>query len=313
MSAAKRPVAPMMSSFWADRGGRTLLVVMDGDQLVGGLPLKIRRRLGIEFATLNVGQYADLLASPGRELEVAAAIQRWIARRGIRSLDFRPVPQQAQLVAALPGWYSATVAAVSPWTRLPQTFEDYLAERPSKLRKLIAEPQRRLERAGAEFVNTRSSDVPNALDEFYRLHVLRWGADAPFNRAINALRDAIPDAVARGQFAVHQLVLDGSAIASNLYLQFGNLFGYWVGARDPRRYEWRGSGTVLLAHSISVACGDGYAELDFWAGDEPYKRLWADESRTVYEIRSGAPAVASRAIVGMDLLARRTRRLARRE
>jgi CelD/BcsL family acetyltransferase involved in cellulose biosynthesis len=313
LAAAKRPVAPMMSSLWADREQRTFLVAMDGDEVAGGLPLKVRHRLGIEFATLFVGQYADLLACPGREREVAAAIHGWIDRGGVRSLWFRLVPERAQVAAALPGGYDAAAVTVSPWTRLPLTFEDYLAGRPSKLRKLIAEPQRRLERAGAEFVVTPSGDVSRALDEFCRLHALRWGADAPFNRTIAALRGVIPDAVARGQFALHQLVLDGSPIATNLYLQFGNLFGYWAGARDPTRHEWRGSGTVLLARSIRLACEMGYSELDFWAGDEPYKRLWTDETRTLYDIRAGAPAFASLPMVRIERLARRARRVVRRD
>jgi CelD/BcsL family acetyltransferase involved in cellulose biosynthesis len=202
--------------------------------------------------------------------------------------------------------------AVASWTRLPETFEEYLATRPSELRNTLKKTNRRLDRAGVEFMGTTPNDVPRALDEFTRLHAMRWGADAPFSRTIDALRDVIPEAVARGHFALYQLVVDGSTIAIHSCHQFGNLFGFWAGARDPTRHEWRGSGTVLLAKSINRACEMGFTELDFGAGEDAYKQLWTDEVRTLCEIRSGVPAFASRAMVGTEVLARKARKLSRR-
>jgi CelD/BcsL family acetyltransferase involved in cellulose biosynthesis len=311
LAAIQQPVAPMSSSVWVDCDDPTFVLAMDGDELVGGIPLRVRRRFGLEFARLQGGNCADLLTKPGREAEVTQAIRGWLASAP-RFLHFRPVLEHPRLLASLPGWHQTTPVEVSRWTRLPATFEEYLKARPSELRNTVRKTNRRLERAGVQFVITQPRDVPLALDEQNRLWAMRWGFDAPLPRSKNA-PDVIQktEAVARGQFALYQLVVDGFAIAIHSCYQLGNAFQFTVLSRDPTRHEWRGSGTMLLAHSINQACEMGFDELDFGTGNHQYKDLWTDEVRILCEIRSAVPGFASRAMVQTESLARRVRQLSK--
>ena len=230
-----------------------------------------------------------------------------------RILYLQPVLEHPRLLASLPGWHQTTPIGASRWTRLPATFEEYLKARPSQLRNTLRKTNRRLERAGAQFVITHPRDVPRALDEFHRLWAMRWGADAP--ERIHSSRD--PDviqkteAVAHGQFALHQLVVDGSTIAIHICYQLGNTCGFTLFSRNTTRHAWRGSGTMLLAHSINQACQMGVDELGLGTGDQQYKDLWTDQVRILFEIRSAVPGFASRAMVQTESLPRPARQLFR--
>ena len=111
--------------------------------------------------------------------------------------------------------------------------------------------------------------------------------------------------------AVSSLCINLSSTAPRSQSIFVTSWATHVGSRCfreiPRGHEWRGSGTMLLAHSINQACQMGVDELGLGTGDQQYKDLWTDEVRILCEIRSAVPGFASRAMVQTESLARRAR------
>jgi CelD/BcsL family acetyltransferase involved in cellulose biosynthesis len=297
----------MLASLWLGSQYRYLLALEDGE-LVGGLPIRLVRRLGFELVSLPKVRYADLLVKEGREKEVASAVSVWLSSRGGRVVRGYQVPEHSAIGAALPRGARWGAAGGGWWAELPSSFDEFLAQRPSQLKHLVEEPSRRLHRAGARFTTTPVNQVALALAEFRRLHRLRWGDEHPFLRTIDALAGVIPRAVEKGLFSINRLELDGASIAMCCNLQFGRLFAPWAQARDTSRHEWRGSGSVVMAEGIAAACTQGYRELDLWSGDEPYKQFWADRRRQIWEFSVGFPAVLSPLMVGLEHGQRRLRR-----
>ena len=87
--------------------------------------------------------------------------------------------------------------------------------------------------------------------------------------------------------------MDGRLLAFALTFKREGTLSYYVPAFDPDYARYAPSAT-LLAHLIETACGEGFGELDFMLGDEPYKAQWASGSRSTSRLVIGAPSVAGR-------------------
>ncbi|MFU8830592.1 MAG: GNAT family N-acetyltransferase [Wenzhouxiangella sp.] len=140
-----------------------------------------------------------------------------------------------------------------------------------------------------------------ALDNFFRLHRLRWLADdgscgIAGGRVEAFHRDAMPGLMATGQLRLYTLWVDGSAVASVYALIHGQTFYYYQAGMDP---AWRSHsvGLVLIGETFADAIRCGLTRYDFLRGEEAYKFDWVSGSRRLVRRRlfahrgSGASAV----------------------
>jgi CelD/BcsL family acetyltransferase involved in cellulose biosynthesis len=133
-----------------------------------------------------------------------------------------------------------------------------------------------IERAGA------TSVIP-ALEHLFRLHGKRWesrgGAGVLAPEPVQAFqRDAVPRLQASGLLRVYLLRIADQVVAAHYELVHGRRVYVYLTGLDPD-YEYESPSTILMAHAIEQAIGDGFSEIDFLRGQEPYKYEWGAVDR----------------------------------
>jgi len=278
------------AAWWKHQGrGKRLfaLVVSDNDTVVGiapffTLPGPLRT---LQLVGTGGSDYLDLLAAPGQEAAVAAAVAQWL-RENRSAWDWADLQQikPGAVAEQLPGadlWEGETC----PYLPLPETYDAFLKTLGKKHRQNIGYYERAMGKLHTlELRVTTEATFDFDLDAFFRLHQLRWrsrwmpGAFAAASaRAFH--RDAAYALLQSGNLRLHTLLLDGEAVASIYCFHKSRTTYYYLGGFEPALAKLS-LGTVLTARAIRHAIeADGATEFDFLRGNEGYKYRWGAQDR----------------------------------
>jgi CelD/BcsL family acetyltransferase involved in cellulose biosynthesis len=298
-----------LCAWWRHFGGEGLwtITVRRDERLIGILPLFVWSGAGPRQLTPvgnGISDHVDLLAEPGAEDDVAAAIVAHLAESADvwDTADLRDLPEDSPLLSIeLSPEIHATVEDDEPCPALPlppslDALDDVI---PAPFLKKLRYYRRRLEREFAvrfESATDRAS-ASVLFDALLRLHRARWlerGEPGVFAdpAVVTFHRDVIPVFLARGWLRLHALRLDGEIAAVWYGFAAKRRVHYYIGGFDPAldRYSL---GTVLVGHAIERAIEDGATELDFLRGREPYKYAWgaADRPQKRLRLRIGGSEV----------------------
>jgi len=285
--------SPFQRSWWLSGAGGTricLLLVVDDDQLLGGLALEEGRRLGLPcFRMLSAGplcpDHLDLLAAQGEEEVVIRSVRDWLRRPGARLFDLEGIRADSRLITALPTHVRCELLAVAPWVALPAEFEDYRAARPANFRRNLRKASTRLTAEGATCRIERGESAVRSLGALRQLHSAQWGDRSHFLPSFERFAAACRLAAEVDEVAFHELTVGETIIAIFVSFEVAGRVSLYQSARltDTR---WRDSATVLLAAVIADACTRGLTEVDFLRGDEEYKSNYAPEQRELFRLRA---------------------------
>ena len=285
--AATRHPTPFASSWWIDAtpdAGRTVVLVLDGGNLVGGLALTRRRRFGVDVYGypgdgFSAPDHLDLLARPGSEAAVADAVRAWFRAARSYVLRWEGVAHHSLLGRALPG---STAMAFSTAPHLGLGVDTAPDPMSSRVRSTVRRSRKRLAKEG--FAHRRIGADPAELDRAFAdlldLHRLRWPDGSNFDRGFDRLADVLRHGARAGAVSVHELASDDQVIASMLVLDLPDRRCFYQSGRRME-HEWRGAGTVLMADVVADAHARGLGEFDFLRGREPYKLDWTDQERVL--------------------------------
>ncbi|MGC3966133.1 MAG: GNAT family N-acetyltransferase [Pirellulales bacterium] len=273
-----------------------MLVVREGECIVGLAPWYVDPSplWGRVVKQLGSGEvcsdYQTLLAAPGCEREVAAAVAQYLRvelRNQWDRLDLDGVVVGDAALTALVDELHLHGAPIerrrgpSCWrVALPATFDDYLALCSKSHRKQLRRLERNvLDTDRAVWHTVRSiDDFAIAWPIFVDLHQRRRRSlgeagcfQSPCFQAFH--EEMARGLLARGLLRLHWLELDGTPIAAEYHLQSGGVvYGYQSGV-DPQRLDeepGRLAGIAVIRQAIS----EGLATYDLLRGDEPYKAHW---------------------------------------
>jgi CelD/BcsL family acetyltransferase involved in cellulose biosynthesis len=305
--------SPFLRSWWLTGAGgrrRRFVLVVQDDHLLGGLALEEGRRLGVPYLRLMGSgalcpDHLDLVACPGHEDVVVAAVRGWLGRPGARLLDLEGVHAGSLLIEALPGQVRREPLAPAPWARLSGAADDYLAARPRNFRRNLRKAQARLTAEGAAHRISRGESVTRSLETLRRLHGAQWGGHSRFLPSFDRFAAACRLGAESDEVAVHELHVGETVIAIMVSFEVGSRVSLYQSARltDPR---WRDASVALLAASVFDACDRGFTEVDFLRGNEAYKSNFAPESRELLRVRA-AHAWPGRAALQAEAAARRAK------
>ena len=317
VAAAPLPT-PFSRAWWLERVSvhrPRFVLVVEGGELVGGLALEERVVAGISFVTmLGSGHlcpdHLDLLARPGHEDLAKAEVLSWLSSANARVVTLDGLVEGALVLEALPDCSSA-VEATAPWVRLAET-DAYLATRSTNFRSNIRKAVRRADRDGVRYRHLDPTETSSGLVRLRDLHLARWG-DTQFLSSFDRFAAAAMRGADAGEVSLHELVADGTTVASVVCFELGGrMFFYQAGRRpDPR---WRSAGTLLLFRIIEHGSERGLSEFDLLRGDESYKLSFADAERPLLTARSSwglggkAAATATGAVRRARSLGARTKR-----
>lgn len=179
------------------------------------------------------------------------------------------------------GYITSTFFCFANWYQpvLGRRFADYWAERPAALRHSTERGRRRLQRAGAWRIDIHTSEHPGleeAIAAFQAVYARSWKPPEPNPHFMPGL---IRLAAEQGWLRLGVLWLNGEPLAAQLWLvgaDKANIFklAFVQGA------EKLSVGSVLTAalmeHAMDI---DQVSEVDYLAGDEPYKADWMSHRR----------------------------------
>jgi CelD/BcsL family acetyltransferase involved in cellulose biosynthesis len=128
-----------------------------------------------------------------------------------------------------------------------------------------------------------------ALDQFFRLHRLRWAEAGGSSGIIGAPfeafhREALAGLAASGHVRLYTLWVEGLAVASVYALSCGQCFYYYQSGMDPA-WRPRSAGLVLIGETFADALRSGFTRYDFLRGEEAYKSDWVDSGRRLVSHR----------------------------
>jgi CelD/BcsL family acetyltransferase involved in cellulose biosynthesis len=323
-------LVPWWEHFGADRD-LCCIAVFDCERLVGFLPLfsELTRFAGIparRVAFVGDGatgcDYLDILAAPGRETDVRAAVldalgelswdvcdldslwrdsptahflaQRFPNRRTIRSSDAGLGGPAARVVR------DARLRFVCPRIPLTGTAEEFFASlgRRENLRRrekwLYKQPGVSIE------VARTAAEARPAVERFFELHRARWavegGSDGLADPRYEAFhRAAVRELAERGWLRLYTLFVARRPVASVYGVVHKQTFLYYQSGYDPA-WASKSVGLILLARTVQDAWREGLSEFDFLRGNEAYKSEWARGDRWTIQMRlwRGARGQAAR-------------------
>ncbi len=298
---------------FAQRRGLWILEARDhGGHLLGLLALCERVSLGgaRRFTLMGSGvggaDALDVLVRPGFGPAVRAAFAQAIASSLKRShiLDLEDLPCNTETIPALRAALipRGVKCAVEPRFKCPGfavrgTFAAHLAG--MRRREICLRRCRWFKRqAGFRIeVAERPEEVPEAIEDFLRLHHLRWdpqgGSDGiPRGVTESFHRDVARLLAERGWLRLYRLFVGERSVAAVYGIEVGGRFYYYQSGRDPA-WAPRSPGLVLVARTVEDAYARGLTDYDFLRGSEPYKLDWAGNRRETCALRLRAPGLRS--------------------
>lgn len=310
-----------------------LLMVHDGPDLVGLAPLYRARHLGtplrrLAFLGTGASDYLDVLALPGAERAVCAAICRRLAEW--RDYDLVSLQQMDARSAILAHVADPPVAGlnghrvqidqleVCPFVRLPSCWEDYLRSLGKKTRSNVTYYERLTARELPEtsIAMVDESGLQDGMSALFDLHQRRWRSrwmpGALGTAAVQRFHRQIAERFAeRGWLRLHAARSEGRIIAALYCFAYRSRYYYYLGGFDPTlsRYSL---GTTLTAAAIRQAIAEQCTEFDFLRGKEAYKQRWKPDERTNLHCLIAKPGDwRSRAMLRLNAMERRIERKAK--
>lgn len=317
-------------TYWRTFAQRRPLWILEardrGERLVGLLVLTGRGGLsGVHrWCMLTNGltgtDALDLLVRPGFGPAVRGAIAHAVAGSLQRwdFLDLEDLPCGTATIAAFRGALQPRGVKVAleprfacPALALSGTFASHLAG--FKRRETYQRRRRWLEKQPGyriEVVST-AEEAPAAMEDFLRLHHLRWDAEGGSDGIPRGLvedfhRELAPLLAAKGWLRLYRLAVGGRSVAAVYALELGRRFYYYQSGMDPA-WSARSPGLVLLGKTIEDAYARKLTDYDFLRGTEPHKLDWATDRRETCALRLRAPGLRPEAEAAAEEVFRRAR------
>jgi len=297
--------------WWRHYGGKAALavhVLLDGDRLVGALPLLRRRRFGLtvsEFLGGKKAQLADLMLSPDADGSAAAELADRIVASGHDYADLFGMPRDSRLADALPQGSLRLIERIeAPILDLSEGWEAVYKEKlSSKARSNRRRRRRLLESLGTVELSVARTpeELDAALDEAFRVHASRWQGrrdtsgfgtktGMEFHRAalLRLAKEDVPRLVT--------LRLRGRAIAFSLYFQLVHTVYGLIMAYDPEFGRFAPGSEAMLS-AFEAASAEGAERVEFLGAAADHKERFSDRMEPIYEGIGLASTVRGRAAV----------------
>jgi CelD/BcsL family acetyltransferase involved in cellulose biosynthesis len=233
--------------------------------------------------------YGPIGAAPQPAHQLADALARWVRseHRRPHMILLAPLdPDDPFFVAAPPALRSAGYLVdddfcFANWhlASAPASFDEYWKTLDGRTRNNVERAERRLRRVGSvqiDIVDGADPRLDGAIGDYTVVYERSWKPPEPYPAFIPELCRM---AAARGWLRLALARVDGRPIAAQIWLVAGARAYIYKLAYD-RSMARLGAGTLLTArlmrHVLDV---DRVTEVDYLAGDEPYKREWMNRRR----------------------------------
>jgi len=211
-------------------------------------------------------------------------------RKNLSKIELSPIDEFAPVAGALrrAGWIVRVSPATASWRTDAQSrsFEQWWADRPSKVRSTFARKSRT---AGLTVEIHRSFD-PAAWDAYEDVYRASW---KPEEGSFAFLRALAEEEGAAGTLRLGIARKDGAPVAAQLWtVENGTAWIHKLAYREDAKSL--SPGTILSEAMFRAAIDkDRVARIDYGTGDEPYKADWMDRRETLWRVEAFNPRTAA--------------------
>ncbi len=261
-----------------------LACVVSDDNIQALLPLMVD---GDHWKSFNhrYTSLFSLLLLDETKTDVITCLAEGLSQLSISSLSLSPIAENDNSMLELKQAFESIDYTYYQhflfynWIHRPerQTYDEYLAQRPSILRNTIKRKQRKLEREHNYSLHMYTGDeVKQALIDYHDAYSSSWKANEQYASLLDsvAIKFSIPNWT---RLAI--LKIDGKAAAAQLWFVVGGKASIF---RLAYNEEWKqySPGSILTAYLMEyVIDSDKVEEIDFLTGNETYKQDWMSERR----------------------------------
>lgn len=278
-----------------DPAGLRLAGVLEGGRLLALLPLLagpdgVWRAWRHRYTT-----HYSLLLADGDPTAVLRCLVQGLQGLRLRALLLEPVGDWDPAINALrqalvaAGFVCETRFRFYNWVLRPggQSYAEYLAARPPRLRNTLARRQRRLQREQDYRLQLHVGDqVPAAMVDYHAVYRASWKASEQYAGLLDGL---VGLSAAPGWPRLGVLTIQGRPVAAQLWFVVGGRASIFRLAHDQawQRYS---PGSLLTAWMLRRMLDvERVVEVDFLTGNEPYKQDWMGQRRECLVLSCLAP------------------------
>lgn len=323
--------SPFMLHGWLDEWWRhssdgvrpVVHAAFDDGRLVGGLPLCLVERRGLQVLSFQGGSQsalADVVLDRDAPASVAKALADRAAGSGQDLALLYGLPASSRLVEAMgPDRVHLVERSEAPVLELDGGWEAvYRAKTNGKRRNQNSRKRKQLAATGRleTEVAREPDELAAALEEAFEVHEVRWrgrpdgsGFATPAGRRFHraALRRLAELEIPR----IVVLRLDGRPIAFHYFFLFERRMYVHRLAFDPA-YARHSPGLLNTLDAIEAGAAEGATMVEFLGGAERYKLELADRLEPLYEAIGLASTLRGRAAVAAVVNGIRLRKRAKR-
>lgn len=319
-----------------------VLVLRDGGDIIGIAPFlrQIETRRGrpairrLRFlgtgepeAEEVLSEAMDIICLPAREADATATVARYLLERApewdvLYFQDIRHDSLIRQRLQPLLQQNGLRAIETSEWANysfeLPMTLLEYIARQSKNRRYQFNRGLRELREKRGEFMAlTDAAEIDHYLDEWKRLHEIRWRAlgkpgifATPRVRAFHA--QVMRDMLAAGHLEFSLLRFDGRAVSADYSLCYKKSWQYYQTGFDPSYTGLRSVGMVHLLLCIQRHVESGGHDFDFLKSnthDNSYKTTYGCIAAPLYDLTIYGRGLTGRLLWMEKSLRQRARRI----
>jgi hypothetical protein len=266
-----------------------LACVVEADKVIAMMPLiesygknflSLKHRYTTHYSLLLAGQSQDQ-----NRRQVLTCLVQGLNQLQVRSLLLEPVADNDSKLVALQkiletaGYRCERLFRFYNWIYRVQgqSFRDYMADRPARLRNTIARKRRKLDREHGYEIRLFTGDkVPQAMSDYYAAYTASWKANEQYEDFLDGVVAGFSSA---GWTRLAVLYVKGKSVAAQLWFVFHDKASIFRLAYDEawKRYS---PGSILTGFLMEyVIDTDKVEEIDFLTGNDQYKQDWMSGRR----------------------------------
>lgn len=270
----------------ADECKKILLAcVVEGGEVLAILPIKMpSNEQGYALTNLYSSLYTLLLAEEEQQA-IIECLARGLSQPPFSSLRLEPIAEDDGNMQGLQQAMESSGASCHRtfrfynWIHRPQgeTFHNYMAARPARVRNSIARKERKLEREHGYTIRLfTDDDLQQGLVDYNTVYAKSWKANEQYGDFIEGLANILS---AQGWLRLAILYIDDTPVAAQFWFVVHGKASIFKLAYDK---EWKhySPGSILTKYLMAhVIDNDKVDEIDFLTGNDAYKQDWMSERR----------------------------------
>jgi hypothetical protein len=282
----------------ADNGledGQTVLLacVLEAGNVLAMLPLVQRQGEHCQALKHRYTSLYTLLLGERRQQEILTCLATGMRRLPVYSLNLDPVAENDSTLHGLQramessGFSCHRSFHFYNWIhRLQgQSFADYMANRPSRVRNTVARKKRKLERERGYHIRLfNGNNLQQAIADYNAVYSASWKANEMFEEFVEGLAERFAEP---GWLRLAILYIEDQPAAAQLWFVAHGKASIFKLAYDDAWKQYS-PGSILTAYVMEyVIDTDKVDEIDFLTGNDAYKQDWMSERRERWRLCCG--------------------------